>query len=226
MSINLMITHVCSGDDEDKVFERIVTSIKECSAYAEKKKVLIGLHNHNHGQIPATGDMVVKLLEAVDSPNFVGLLDSGQWYGSPGIGAGSMAYGKPDGEHGTPRGELDPEYDYLDSIKTAANSGKLVQVTVVCVCSRSLSFTEWIDTVSVVGLPTCRYARRSIVSQVAKRNGLTTTKSYRFSRSVSRTLPSTAAGPLLEPNRQRSGLWSMTTGNVMNCRRCDAGRGL
>lgn len=74
--------------------------------------------------------MVVKLLNAVDSPYFVGLLDSGQWYGSPGIGAGSMAYGKPDGKHGTPRGELDPAYDYLESIKTAANSGKLVQVSV------------------------------------------------------------------------------------------------
>ena len=130
MPTNLLITRAHPGDDEDEVFERIVSSIKECAAYAEQKKVLIGLHNHNHGQIPATGEMVVKLLEAVDSPNFVGLLDSGQWYGSPGIGAGSMAYGKPDGEHGTPRGELDPQYDYLDSIKTAANSGKLVQVTI------------------------------------------------------------------------------------------------
>lgn len=125
-----------TGDDEDEVFERIVSSIKECAAYAEEKKVLIGLHNHNHGQIPATGDMVVKLLNAVDSPYFVGLLDSGQWYGSPGIGAGSMAYGKPDGEHGTPRGELDPEYDYLDSIKTAADSGKLVQVRICTLPAR------------------------------------------------------------------------------------------
>ena len=131
MPTNLLITRAHPGDDEDEVFERIVSSIKECAAYAEQKKVLIGLHNHNHGQIPATGEMVVKLLEAVDSPNFVGLLDSGQWYGSPGIGAGSMAYGKPDGYHGTPLCERDPEYDYLDSIKTAANSGKLVQVSVV-----------------------------------------------------------------------------------------------
>ena len=142
-----------------------MSSIKECATYAEKKKVLIGLHNHNHGQIPATGDMVVKLLNAVDSPNFVGLLDSGQWYGSPGIGAGSMAYGKPDGEHGTPRGELDPAYDYLDSIRTAANSGKLVQVSV---CIRPLlhallsvnRHAAFADYGRVVSLP-CRRAGSS-----------------------------------------------------------------
>ena len=54
-----------------------------------------------------------------------------------------MAYGKPDGEHGTPRGELDPEYDYLDSIKTAANSGKLVQVSVVYMGTPSVRFADW-----------------------------------------------------------------------------------
>ena len=68
--------------------------------------------------------LVMELREAVDSPYFVGLLDSGQWYGSPGIGEGPQAYGKPEGTHGSPRGTLDPAYDYLESIRTAANSGK------------------------------------------------------------------------------------------------------
>ena len=99
------------GDEEEDIFGRIVGSIKECAEYAASQKILIGLHNHNHGQIPATGEMVVRLLDAVDSPYFVGLLDSGQWYGSPGIGEGPQAYGKPEGKHGSPRGTLDPEYD-------------------------------------------------------------------------------------------------------------------
>ena len=42
--------------------------------------------------------------------------------------------GKPDGKHGSPRGTIDPEYDYLDSIKTAANSGRLVQVRAKIFC--------------------------------------------------------------------------------------------
>eukprot|EP01052_Picozoa_sp_SAG31_P018063 SAG31_NODE_1263_length_9072_cov_9.389390_4_plen_213_part_00 len=100
------------GEEEEEVFHKIAASIKECVAYAESKKVIIGLHNHNHGQIPATGAMVVRLLDAVDSPYFVGLMDSGQWYGSPGIGA--------KGNAGTPRGEIDPKYDYIESIRTAA----------------------------------------------------------------------------------------------------------
>jgi sugar phosphate isomerase/epimerase len=132
------------GDDEEETFQRIVGSIKECVAYAEEKKILIGLHNHNHGQIPATGAMVVRLLNAVDSPYFVGLLDSGQWYGSPGIGEGTTAYGKPDGAHGTPRGELDPAYDYFESIRQAANSGKLVQVRAKIYRIRSGS-EDWLD---------------------------------------------------------------------------------
>ena len=132
------------GDDEEETFGRIVSSIKECAAYAESKKVLIGLHNHNHGQIPATGEMVIRLLDAVDSPYFVGLLDTGQWYGSPGIGEGTTAYGKPDGKHGSPRGTIDPEYDYLDSIKTAANSGRLVQVRFKIYRIRS-GKEDWLD---------------------------------------------------------------------------------
>ena len=128
--------------------------------------------------------MVVKWLEAVDSPYFVGLLDSGQRYGSPGIGAGSMAYGKPDGEHGTPRGELDPEYDYLDSIKTAANSGKLVQVRTGTGAFLSLRCLVLTNTGAISLAPTCRCVRRSTASPAARRNGSTTTKYYRSLRSA------------------------------------------
>jgi sugar phosphate isomerase/epimerase len=137
------------GDAEQEVFARIVGSIKDCAAYAETQKVLIGLHNHNHGQIPATGRMVIQLLEAVDSPYFVGLLDTGQWYGSPGIGEGPQAYDLPEGTHGTPRGQIDPAYDYIASIKTAANSGKLCQVRFKIYRIRG-GIEEWLDYEKIV----------------------------------------------------------------------------
>ena len=162
------------GDDEEETFGRIVSSIKECAEYAESKKVLIGLHNHNHGQIPATGEMVIRLLDAVDSPYFVGLLDTGQWYGSPGIGEGTTAYGKPDGKHGSPRGTIDPEYDYLDSIKTAANSGRLVQVRAKIFCR-----AESVATHPAHNIFEFRFASRSIGFAPARRTGSTTTPSPR-----------------------------------------------
>jgi hypothetical protein len=41
-----MATNASAAAQE--TFERIVSSIKECAAYAESKKVLAGLQNHNH----------------------------------------------------------------------------------------------------------------------------------------------------------------------------------
>ena len=95
-----------------ETIERIIGSIKVCAAYAAEKKVLIGLHNHNHGQIPSTGEQALKILDGVASPYFVGLMDTGQWHGSPGIGEG------PEGnEEGTERGTVDAKFDYMASIR-------------------------------------------------------------------------------------------------------------
>ena len=97
---------------EEDTIQKIIGSIKVCAAYAAEKKVLIGLHNHNHGQIPSTGEQALKILDGVASPYFVGLMDTGQWHGSPGIGEG------PEGnEEGTERGTVDAKFDYMASIR-------------------------------------------------------------------------------------------------------------
>ena len=45
--------------------------------------MLLGLQNHNHGSIPATGEQLCRLLDDVGSPWVVGIMDTGQWTGSP-----------------------------------------------------------------------------------------------------------------------------------------------
>ena len=46
--------------------------------------VVVGLQNHNHNNIAATGDDVVRLLEDVNHPWCKHILDTGQYLGSPG----------------------------------------------------------------------------------------------------------------------------------------------
>ena len=53
----------------------------------------IGLHNHAPA-VPPTGSDILYLLQAVDRRNFTFILDTGQWWGSP--GTNREAIGNPD----------------------------------------------------------------------------------------------------------------------------------
>jgi sugar phosphate isomerase/epimerase len=98
---------------------RIVASLKECAAHAESKKVLLGLQNHNHGSMPATGEQVCRLLDDVGSRYLVGLMDTGQWKGSPGVG--------PKHNEGTPPGVSTAGHNYLEYIEHAAPRAVTIQ---------------------------------------------------------------------------------------------------
>lgn len=71
------------SEDRDQLWQIVVSSFQEVADYAASKGVSVGLHNHAPA-VPPTGDDILYLLEAVDRQNFTFILDTGQWWGSPG----------------------------------------------------------------------------------------------------------------------------------------------
>ncbi len=98
---------VPDGEDEESVWPRLIDATRRVTAYARSKGVVLGLHNHNHGCIPATGRQVLKLLDAVDDPYYSHILDTGQYRGSPGASFGE-------------RGVEDETEDFYGSIELSA----------------------------------------------------------------------------------------------------------
>lgn len=75
---------VPEGETEEFVWPRLLASFQEIVEHGRKQGVRVGLHNHNHGAIPATGRQVLRLLDEIDDPYLVHILDTGQFRGSPG----------------------------------------------------------------------------------------------------------------------------------------------
>ena len=95
------------GETEETVWPRLVSATKEVAEYGQERDVIVGLHNHNHGCMPATGDQVLRLLGDVGNPYYSHILDTGQYRGSPGVSLGE-------------RGVEDEEWDFYGSIRKSA----------------------------------------------------------------------------------------------------------
>ncbi|HJN59350.1 MAG: sugar phosphate isomerase/epimerase family protein [Dehalococcoidia bacterium] len=92
---------------DEQAWPHLVEVTKKAVDYASTKRIILGLHNHNHGCIPATGEQVVRLLKDIDSPYFSHILDTGQYRGSPGASMGT-------------RGKIDSDYNFYESIEKSA----------------------------------------------------------------------------------------------------------
>lgn len=77
--IRIFAGSVPKGDDEAKAVERAVAGIQASLPYAIEKGVTLALENH--GGITATPAQLLKLVKAVDSPNFGVNLDTGNFRG-------------------------------------------------------------------------------------------------------------------------------------------------
>jgi len=117
------------GESEESAWPRLVTSTKEVAEYGQSKGVVVGLHNHNHGCIPATGDQVIRLLDDVDNPYYSHILDTGQYRGSPGASFGE-------------RGKEDPQWNFYGSIETSAPRAVHVRAKIYRVASGE---ERWLD---------------------------------------------------------------------------------
>jgi sugar phosphate isomerase/epimerase len=117
------------GESEEDAWPRLVESTKEVAEYGQSKGIVVGLHNHNHGCMPATGDQVIRLLDAVDNPYYSHILDTGQYRGSPGASFGE-------------RGREDPQWNFYGSIETSAPRAVHVRAKIYRIASGK---EAWLD---------------------------------------------------------------------------------
>jgi sugar phosphate isomerase/epimerase len=82
--VRLFAASVGAGQQREAVWRRAVEGLRRAAEEAEKVGVMVGLQNHNHGNIAATGEDVARLLREVDHPWCKHVLDTGQYLGSPG----------------------------------------------------------------------------------------------------------------------------------------------
>ena len=120
---------LAEGESEEDAWPRLVESSKEVAEYGQSKGVVVGLHNHNHGCMPATGDQVIRLLDAVDNPYYSHILDTGQYRGSPGASFGE-------------RGQEDPQWNFYGSIETSAPRAVHIRAKIYRIASGK---EAWLD---------------------------------------------------------------------------------
>ena len=77
--IRIFAGTVPRGETEEVAVARAIEGIKESLPYAVKKGVTLALENH--GGITATPGQILKLVRAVESPNFGINLDTGNFHG-------------------------------------------------------------------------------------------------------------------------------------------------
>ena len=126
--VRLFAGRVGAGQAREAVWKRTVDGLRRAAEEAEKAGVVVGLQNHNHGNIAATGEDVTRLLREVDHPWCKHVLDTGQYLGSPGASGA-----KPE----------DPgRYDVYGSIARTAPLAILVRAKLYRVKSGK---EEWLD---------------------------------------------------------------------------------
>lgn len=82
--VRLFAGSVRTGRTRDEVWKQAVEGLRQAAEFAEKAGVLVGLQNHNHNNIAATGEDVARLLREVNHPWCTHILDTGQYLGSRG----------------------------------------------------------------------------------------------------------------------------------------------
>lgn len=83
--VRLFAGSVRAGQPKEAVWDQAVEGLRRAARYGEQAGVVVGLQNHNHTNIAATGDDVLALLREVDHPWCKHVLDTGQYLGSRGV---------------------------------------------------------------------------------------------------------------------------------------------
>ena len=117
------------GESDEEAWPGLAGHFRELTACARERNVVLGLHNHNHGMFPATSDQIVRMLDEIDDPYFVHILDTGQYRGS----------------RGASKYDEDPnrdDYDLYANIAGSIDRAVLVRVKIYAMGSGR---EEWID---------------------------------------------------------------------------------
>lgn len=122
--------NVPDDGDEEAAWPALTARMGSLTDYARRRNVIIGLHNHNHGMFPATGTQVVRMLDEIDDPYFVHILDTGQYRGSPGAS-------------GVERCHPDPLHDLYEHIRTSAPRATGVRVKIYRIATGVEEFIDY-----------------------------------------------------------------------------------
>jgi sugar phosphate isomerase/epimerase len=82
--VRLFAGSVQAGQTREAVWKRTVEGLRRAAEYGERVGVVVGLQNHNHNNIAATGEDIARLLQEVNHPWCKHVLDTGQYLGSRG----------------------------------------------------------------------------------------------------------------------------------------------
>ena len=105
------------------LWSSVIASFQEVCDYAAERGILVGLHNHAPA-VPPTGDDILSILRDVDRSNFTFIMDTGQWWGSP----GSSGH--------------DPEVDFYQFMEQTAAHATYVRAKIYKIDSGR---EEWLD---------------------------------------------------------------------------------
>ena len=111
------------SENRQVLWSGVIASFQEVCDYAVERGVLVGLHNHAP-VVPPTGDDILSILRDVDRKNFTFILDTGQWWGSP----GSSGH--------------DPEVDFYRYMEQTAAHASYVRAKIYKIDSGR---EEWLD---------------------------------------------------------------------------------
>lgn len=115
------------GDERDSFWNQMIANFQILADEATQQGILLGLQNHNNGNLAATGRDVCAILDEVDRENFTCILDTGEWEGS--VGA-------------SPLGESDPDTDIYTYIEEVASRAAAVRAKIYRV---ETGAEAWID---------------------------------------------------------------------------------
>jgi sugar phosphate isomerase/epimerase len=130
-----------AGQSDESAWPWLTAWMRRVTDYARSQRVLVGLHNHNHGMFPATGPQVIRMLDEINDPYFTHIVDSGQYRGSPGASGGV-------------KGKADPSHDFYAYIRQTAPRAVAARAKVYRIKSGE---EQWIDYRKV--LPAMKDAR-------------------------------------------------------------------
>jgi sugar phosphate isomerase/epimerase len=86
--VRLIGGNIPAGKTDETAWPWLAGWLRRVTDYARARRVLVGLHNHNHGMFPATGPQVLRMLDEINDPYFTHIVDTGQYRGSPGASGG------------------------------------------------------------------------------------------------------------------------------------------
>ena len=128
-----MILLGAGGVPDGLWWDPMIAAYREVCDYAAAKGITVGIQNHPP-VTPSTGQEVLRIFEAVARDNFTIVMDTGQWWGSPGS---------------VPKGETDPAVDFYQYMEGTIPHASYVRAKIFNIDSGR---DAWFDYERILGI--------------------------------------------------------------------------